>query len=41
MPEDGVLIHGLYIDAGRWDFKSMKLIDEYLGKMLILEILFF
>lgn len=33
VPEDGVLIHGLYIDAGRWDFKSMKLIDEYLGEM--------
>ncbi|XP_031370421.1 dynein heavy chain 6, axonemal isoform X2 [Apis dorsata] len=33
VPEDGVLIHGLFIDAGRWDFKSMQLIDEYLGEM--------
>lgn len=31
-PEDGVLIHGLAIDAGRWDFKSMLLVDANIGK---------
>ncbi|XP_015429803.1 PREDICTED: dynein heavy chain 6, axonemal, partial [Dufourea novaeangliae] len=32
-PQDGVLIHGLFIDAGRWDFQSMSLIDANIGEM--------
>lgn len=32
VPEDGVLIHGLFIDAGRWDFGSMHLVDANIGK---------
>nr|XP_031828293.1 dynein heavy chain 6, axonemal [Nomia melanderi] len=33
VPEDGVLIHGLYIDAGKWDFESMILVDANVGEM--------
>ncbi|XP_026666919.1 dynein heavy chain 6, axonemal [Ceratina calcarata] len=33
VPEDGVLIHGLYIDAGRWDFQTMMLVDANIGEM--------
>ncbi|XP_012153033.2 dynein heavy chain at 16F [Megachile rotundata] len=33
VPEDGVLIHGLFIDAGRWDFESMFLVDANIGEM--------
>ncbi|XP_076676367.1 dynein heavy chain at 16F [Andrena cerasifolii] len=32
-PADGVLIHGLAIDAGRWDFESMLLVDANIGEM--------
>ncbi|XP_043475594.1 dynein axonemal heavy chain 6 isoform X1 [Leptopilina heterotoma] len=32
-PSDGVFIHGLFIDAGRWDFQSMILVDENKGEM--------
>ncbi|XP_076248728.1 dynein heavy chain at 16F [Calliopsis andreniformis] len=32
-PKDGVLIHGLFIDAGRWDFESMILVDANIGEM--------
>ncbi|XP_043248669.1 dynein axonemal heavy chain 6 [Colletes gigas] len=32
-PEDGVFIHGLYIDAGRWDSESMVLVDANIGEM--------
>lgn len=35
VPDDGVLIHGLHIDAGRWDFESMILVDANIGKLLI------
>ncbi|CAB0031813.1 unnamed protein product [Trichogramma brassicae] len=33
VPEDGVLIHGLFIDAGRWDFRSQSLVDANKGEM--------
>ncbi|XP_054012221.1 dynein axonemal heavy chain 6 [Hylaeus anthracinus] len=33
VPEDGVLIHGLHIDAGRWDYTSMILADANIGEM--------
>nr|XP_034190797.1 dynein heavy chain 6, axonemal [Osmia lignaria] len=33
VPKDGVLIHGLFIDAGRWDFESMLLVDANIGEM--------
>ncbi|KAL7297685.1 hypothetical protein TKK_0009351 [Trichogramma kaykai] len=33
VPEDGVLVHGLYIDAGRWDFRTQSLADANKGEM--------
>lgn len=32
-PEDGVLVHGLYMDASRWDDKRMVLADPFAGEM--------
>lgn len=32
-PEDGVLVHGLFVDAGKWDMKLKKLIDPLPGEM--------
>lgn len=31
-PEDGAIVHGLFVDAGRWDKHEMKLIDAKPGK---------
>lgn len=33
LTEDGVLIHGLYIDAGKWDPKFKILVDASKGEM--------
>ena len=33
VPQDGVLVHGLFIDAGRWDFRSKSLVDANKGEM--------
>ncbi|XP_049884905.1 dynein axonemal heavy chain 6 [Pectinophora gossypiella] len=33
VPEDGVNIHGLFIDAGRWDMGSNMLVDALPGQM--------
>lgn len=30
-PEDGVIVHGVYLDAGRWDMDQMKLVDAKPG----------
>lgn len=32
-PIDGVIIHGLFIDAGRWDFKMDELVDAKPGEI--------
>ncbi|PZC80020.1 hypothetical protein B5X24_HaOG215489 [Helicoverpa armigera] len=32
-PEDGVNIHGLFIDAGRWDMREKLLVDALPGQM--------
>uniref|UniRef100_A0A2A4JMT0 Dynein heavy chain region D6 P-loop domain-containing protein n=1 Tax=Heliothis virescens TaxID=7102 RepID=A0A2A4JMT0_HELVI len=32
-PEDGVNIHGLFIDAGRWDMREKLLVDAFPGQM--------
>ncbi|CAB3225661.1 unnamed protein product [Arctia plantaginis] len=32
LPEDGVNIHGLFIDAGRWDIHTNKLVDAFPGQ---------
>lgn len=31
-PEDGINVHGLFIDAGRWDMKTNILIDALPGE---------
>ncbi|CAH8560243.1 unnamed protein product [Schistosoma turkestanicum] len=33
-PEDGVLIHGLFMDGFRWDDKTMQVTDSILGETL-------
>lgn len=30
-PEDGAIVHGIFIDAGCWDMKAMKLVDAKPG----------
>lgn len=30
-PTDGVIVHGLFIDAGRWDPKVRRLVDPNPG----------
>ncbi|XP_063222655.1 dynein axonemal heavy chain 6 isoform X2 [Bacillus rossius redtenbacheri] len=32
-PVDGVLVHGLFLDAARWDFDKMRLADQIPGEM--------
>lgn len=31
-PLDGVIVHGLFLDAGRWDLLKAKLVDPNPGK---------
>ena len=32
-PEDGIIIHGIFIDAGRWDGSEGGLCDAYLRQL--------
>jgi len=32
-PDDGVLVHGLFMDCGRWDDENMLLADAFPGEM--------
>ena len=32
VPEEGLLVHGLFIDAGRWDVRNRTLTDPALGE---------
>ena len=32
VPAEGLLVHGLFIDAGRWDMRNMALTDPALGE---------
>ncbi|WAR29551.1 DYH6-like protein, partial [Mya arenaria] len=33
VPEDGVLVHGMYMDACRWDMEAMTMVDSLKGEM--------
>jgi dynein heavy chain, axonemal len=33
LPQDGVFIHGLYMDAFKWDYQNMKCAESNLGEM--------
>lgn len=33
LPEDGVLVHGLFLDAARWDMKNMIIATQNPGEM--------
>ncbi|XP_022919976.1 dynein axonemal heavy chain 6 [Onthophagus taurus] len=32
-PKDGVIVHGLFLDAGRWDMRTMCLVDPNPGEI--------
>ena len=33
LPEEGVLIHGLYMEGCRWDMNSMMVVDSLPGEL--------
>ena len=32
-PEDGVLVHGMFLEASRWDMDQMIIVDSLPGEM--------
>jgi hypothetical protein len=39
-PKDGVIIHGLFLDGGKWDTENMILIDPHPGEIFRTVVLF-
>lgn len=34
-PNDGAIVHGLFVDGGRWDNENMILVDPHPGEIFV------